>query len=107
VQAHEQSFHFLASPHLPAHPSAHDSDYSADSSLRGGTGGGAGVSGVAPDHHQGSVLQSSELDAHYWKNMFLELGFQESGEQSPVGHAPGLPLSDDTRIMPQYRDVLL
>ena len=92
MQAHEQSFYFPASPHLPAHHSAHGSDYSPD--------------GVAPSYHQGSVQYSSELDAHYWKNMFSELGFQESGEQRPVGHAHGLPLSDDTRNIPQYMDGL-
>jgi hypothetical protein len=88
VRAHEQSSHFPALPHLHAHPSARDSDYSPNYALRDGTGGsaadGAGGSDVAPAYHNNSVQHSSELDAQYWKNMFLELGFQDSGEQSPV-----------------------
>ena len=105
VRAHEQSSHFPASPHLPAHPSAQDSDHSPKYTLRDGTGGGAadgsGGSDAAPAYHNSSVQHSSELDAQYWKNMFSELGFQDSGEQSPVLHDPGLTPIDDTRNMPQ------
>ncbi|KAG6833203.1 hypothetical protein H0H87_010266 [Tephrocybe sp. NHM501043] len=37
---------------------------------------------------------TSELDAHYWKNMFIELGFGENGDgqaMMPLHHDRGLP----------------
>lgn len=34
----------------------------------------------------------SELDAHYWKNMFIELGFGEGSDASAVGSQPAQPM---------------
>lgn len=81
-EATQQTFHFPASPHLPAHPhsDSSDNDYQVDvqgrnSISHGPSNGNTLYSGgyvpTAPNH-------ASELDAHYWKNMFIELGFGEN-----------------------------
>jgi len=96
VQAHEQSFQF-PSP-TSGHPSS-NGEYSPTeaASVRNGTGSGASASlnyhtvyvPNAPHH-------ASELDAHYWKNMFLELGFGDNSEAGPNGGQP----TDQARNMP-------
>jgi hypothetical protein len=104
AHASEQSFHFPASPHLPAHPqpAAQESEYPVESSIRNtvgwpGVGSPVGYHGHVPQvpHH------ASELDAHYWKNMFLELGFGENVE----GHTM-VPMTNrnDSRGIPHYLD---
>jgi len=97
IQTHEQSFQFPASPHLPAHPAAQDTEYPSEMQPRNAMGGSNG-----PVNYQGYVPpaphHASELDAHYWKNMFLELGFGE-GVEGTAPHAGG---PSDDRPMPQY-----
>lgn len=97
-QAHEQSFHFPASPHLPAHPQPIAPEYPAELHMRniGGPGGTVNYNSFVPQvpHH------ASELDAHYWKNMFIELGFGENGDPQPIPSAG----ASDHRGMPQYID---
>ncbi|KAL0947230.1 hypothetical protein HGRIS_013347 [Hohenbuehelia grisea] len=91
---HDQAFHFPASPHLPAHPTAHV-DYGLDPSVRSGNPA-PGIPSAYQGHGQGfvpTVAHATELDAHYWKNMFLELGF---GGEDPV------PPPDDARMQAQY-----
>jgi hypothetical protein len=106
-QPHEQSFHFPASPHLPAHPQAvtQDNEYPIESSIRN-TAGWTSTSGVGgPASYHGHVpqvpLHASELDAHYWKNMFLELGFGENGEGHTMAHTTN---GSDGRDISQYLD---
>jgi hypothetical protein len=98
-----QSFQFPASPHLPAHPVPHGStneyssngggtgalgystSYSGISGTGGNSGGGVGSTFPVPQH-------ASELDAHYWRNMFLELGFGGDVDSSPTnGSVNGVP----------------
>ncbi|KAG5634744.1 hypothetical protein H0H81_000939 [Sphagnurus paluster] len=95
---HEQ-FQFPASPHLPAHPPAviQEPVYAETISRNPPMPVGAPV----PMHYPGYAPQApqyaSELDAHYWKNMFIELGFGENGEgQAMVPH--------DGRGVPQYME---
>lgn len=83
---HGQGFHFPASPHLPAHPVSHENGYTPDPPLRAGPGG------ILPSpnaHHHGFIppvpQHSSELDAQYWKNMFLGLGFGNIDPQQQPG----------------------
>lgn len=103
-QPHEQSFHFPASPHLPAHP-VQESELSAEPSTRNAAGwvGTGGVGGSV--NHHGHVPQvphhASELDAHYWKNMFLELGF---GENPEVNHITPTTNGADNRGILHYLD---
>src|SRR5438477_9132306 len=80
-QAHEQNFQFPASPHLPALPTPQHHDYPADTPGR--------QMNYPPSYPNPSLAppqQGSELDAHYWRNMFLELGFGESIEATPTSH---------------------
>lgn len=72
VQAHEHSFHFPASPRLPAHPEP--PEFPIDQP-RGDTMGYPFVNAPSSTSH------TTELDAQYWRNIFLELGFG-GGEQS-------------------------
>lgn len=101
-QPHEQSFHFPASPHLPAHPQpvVQETEFSVESPIRNAAGWASTSSVAGPVSHHGHVAQvphhASELDAHYWKNMFLELGFGENGAPAPNGN--------DNRGMPHYLD---
>jgi hypothetical protein len=94
VQAHDQAFHFPASPHLPAHPTSHENDYSDPPIRNGSVNYQSYPSHVTPNvpHH------ASELDAHYWRNMFLELGFGEN-----IDHNGASP-AEDVRGMPPYND---
>ncbi|KAJ6611766.1 fungal-specific transcription factor domain-containing protein [Mycena sp. CBHHK59/15] len=80
-QSHDQAFQFPASP---TNVSNHTEEYPAvPPPARNGT-----TAAVPADYHPEGYVPSiphhaSELDAHYWKNMFLELGFGETqGDQS-------------------------
>ncbi|KAK7440278.1 hypothetical protein VKT23_017218 [Stygiomarasmius scandens] len=84
----DQSFQFTSSPAIS--PLNSDfSEYSGDSPVR------PGVPSMPPPvgHHQGFMppvpQHSSEMDAQYWKNMFLDLGFGNV-EQLPI-------VADETR----------
>lgn len=101
----QRGFHFPASPHLPAHPhhSNPSDQYQLDSQPRNPIDHGSGqTTGVV--HYSGSYFPSephhaTELDAHYWKNMFLELGFGENADRHT------LPTAVPTNIatpMPHY-----
>jgi hypothetical protein len=79
VQAHEHPFRFPASPHLPPLPDLPQDDFPPSVQSR---------EGGVPMNYQfpvnGNTLNSnpSELDAHYWRNIFLELGFGGGIDQS-------------------------
>jgi hypothetical protein len=83
----QPGFHFPASPHLPAHPHRHHSNpsdqYQLDSQTRNpidhGSGQPTGVVHYPSSYFPSGPHHATELqDAHYWKNMFLELGFGEN-----------------------------
>lgn len=97
-QAHEQ-FQFPASPHLPAHPQPPIAQaYPAEHLSRNSA---VAVAGTEPNgyHYAPQAPQYvSELDAHYWKNMFIELGFGENGE----GQAMVSQIAHESRGMPHY-----
>lgn len=101
-RAHEQSFHFPASPHLPAHPQINMHE-GPDLSGRNSIGNGNHLNNGQVQYHggypPGTVHHASELDAHYWKNMFIELGFGDNGETNAVVTTVG---TSDTRTMQQY-----
>jgi hypothetical protein len=92
AQTHDQTFQFPASPHLPSHPTPHPHDITSDSSNRQ----------INYTSYPNPVLTASqhgsELDAHYWRNMFLELGFGEGIESTPASH------NESIRNPPSYHE---
>jgi hypothetical protein len=101
---HAQNFHFPASPHLPAHPHTTplEQEYQLDLQARNVEARNVAASGAV--HYPGGYVpaathHASELDAHYWKNMFLELGFGENVDPSTIH---GVVPNSSTRTMPQY-----
>ncbi|KAJ7470490.1 fungal-specific transcription factor domain-containing protein [Mycena latifolia] len=75
--SHDQAFQFTeASPNL----SPHSEEYPVEAPARNGTTSAAPVQvNYPPEGYVPSIPHhASELDAHYWKNMFLELGFGDS-----------------------------
>jgi hypothetical protein len=97
----QQDFHFPASAHLPAHPS----DQYLDSQTRNPNDHGSGQPTGAV-HFSGSYFPSgphhpTELDAHYWKNMFLELGFGENVDPHTL---PTAVPADISAPMPHYME---
>lgn len=107
VYPHQRSrdqpgFHFPASPHLPAHPS---DQYQLDSQTRNPIDHGSGQPTGAV-HYSGTYFPSgphhaTELDAHYWKNMFLELGFGENVDPHALPTAVPANIS---AAMPHYME---
>lgn len=79
VHLNEHPFRFPASPHLPPLPDLPQGDFPPDVQSR---------EGVLPMNYQFPVnvnissAHPSELDAHYWRNIFLELGFGGGADQS-------------------------
>lgn len=94
TQTHEQPYHFPSSPHLPAHSTSAQTGYAVDHPVRSGPTNYSNYPShliANPPHH------ASELDAHYWRNMFLELGFGEN-----IDHSNGTPPGEDVRGVPPY-----
>lgn len=56
-----------------------------------------GFAPAAPQH-------ASELDAHYWKNMFIELGFGDAMEGHPAAPQPAQHIMGDERAGNGYTD---
>ncbi|CAA7270167.1 unnamed protein product [Cyclocybe aegerita] len=114
VEQPPQTFQFPASPHLPAHPHAtpHAQEYQMEVQARHTMGNGQTN---APVHYPNGYVPStpqhaSELDAHYWKNMFLELGFGEGVDPNTMPSViPNNNSTNMNRAMPQqqqqYMDV--
>jgi len=71
----QQTFPFPTSPTNNISP--HAEEYPAETPARNGaTPLSAPIpANYNPDGYVPSIHHASELDAHYWKNMFLELGF--------------------------------
>jgi len=92
-----QPYQFPTSPNIPTHPQAiaQDHDYQLELQAKNGVAIGSTVQAIHyPNGYVPVPQHASELDAHYWKNMFLELGFGEGVDPSMV------PL----RPIPQYMD---
>jgi len=85
VHLHEHPFRFPASPHLPPLPDLLQSDFPPSVPSR---------EGVLPMNYQFPVNANapnshpSELDAHYWRNIFLELGFGGGADLSGGPYHP-------------------
>ncbi len=90
--SHEQNFHFPASPHLPAHPVTQDAHYASSEVMRPGSNASASSNGSYHPSYIGGQ-HTAELDAQYWKNMFLDLGFggnvEQAGPPQATGHSNG------------------
>ncbi|KAF9557675.1 hypothetical protein CPC08DRAFT_668433 [Agrocybe pediades] len=105
AQDQPPSFHFPASPHLPAHPPPnHEQEYHMDAQKRSSFGQGPINNGGVPYYIPSGSQHTSELDAHYWKNMFIELGFGEGVD--PNGMPPAVPMHNNMppRTHTQYVD---
>jgi len=81
AQSHDQPFQFPASPHLPSLPQPVPHDYPSDAGARP-----VSYAASYPNSSVGASQHGSELDAHYWRNMFLELGFGEGIDSTPTSH---------------------
>ncbi|KAJ7285568.1 fungal-specific transcription factor domain-containing protein [Mycena rebaudengoi] len=86
--AHEQqAFQFPTSPNMSPHSEEYPVEPPRNVNVNVSVNGNGAVAiNQAAYHPEGYVPSiphhASELDAHYWKNMFLELGFGETqGEQ--------------------------
>ncbi|GLB35263.1 putative fungal specific transcription factor [Lyophyllum shimeji] len=100
-QVHEQ-FQFPASPHLPAHPPrpiSRESEYPAGSLARNTPVAVTGTEQNGYHYAPQAPQYVSELDAHYWKNMFIELGFGENGEGQAMPQT-----AHESRGMPHYME---
>ncbi|KAJ7764486.1 fungal-specific transcription factor domain-containing protein [Mycena maculata] len=90
--SHDQSFPFPVSPTNNIAPNHNTEEYAAEpAAARNNISPTAPMptANYTPEGYMPSIPHhASELDAHYWKNMFLELGF---GDQHP----------DQARNMPQ------
>lgn len=92
VSQPQETFHFPASPHLPAHPysTTREPEYTPEIPLRNSLTNGGHVY-HQNNGHQMTAPNTSD-DEHYWKHMFIELGFG--------GDSNGVP--NETRNLPQY-----
>lgn len=81
---YHHTFRFPASPNLPAHPLAQE-----PGAAHVGVGGTPMANNYAPYVNSHYPTQPhSELDAHYWRNMFMDLGFGETVESTPFRGGP-------------------
>jgi hypothetical protein len=120
----QHSYQFPPPPPPPPHSAPlRESEYSPDPNMRGPPGPGTNGGITAPPHQphppysppvpvasatmpNGHPLpqHASELDAHYWRNMFLELGFGgENTENTGTPHMNGTETNDTVRAM-SYTD---
>lgn len=72
VQQHEHSFQFPASPHLPPLPEMPQNDFPINAKTRD-AGQTMNYQFAANTGVVGS--QPNEMDAHYWRSIFRDLGF--------------------------------
>ncbi|KAF7440887.1 hypothetical protein PC9H_001236 [Pleurotus ostreatus] len=84
----DQSFHFPASPNIPAHPTQQN-HFAVDGTLRGRHPSNTAANVYAGSNYfPGMVPQhASELDANYWKHMLLELGMGYGEHAETTGDA--------------------
>jgi len=101
---HEQeppTYQFPSSPTVTAHPQAMPQDQQYQLEIQARTGMVANGSTPQAIHYPNGYVpapqHASEMDAHYWKNMFLELGFGEGVDPSMSHMVP-------IRPMPPYMD---
>jgi len=72
MQGQDHSFKFPASPRMPPVPDPPQNDFPANVQSRDG---GTTMNYQFPVSTNSSVAHTHELDAHYWRNIFLDLGF--------------------------------
>ncbi|KAF9052795.1 fungal-specific transcription factor domain-containing protein [Panaeolus papilionaceus] len=90
-----EHFQFPASPRLPPHP--HSQQTGEYQQMEMQSRGGA-----MPNQHSNANMSyansyvvpqhTTELDAHYWKNMFIELGFGANVEHHSIPHMVPAPV---------------
>ncbi|KAK7023786.1 Zn(2)-C6 fungal-type domain-containing protein [Favolaschia claudopus] len=106
-QQNQQNFSFPASPTNNISP--HTEEYSGEAPARNGVvpvTASMQPTNYAPEGYVPSIPHhASELDAHYWKNMFLELGFGDNqSEQARTMAQPPPPENHQLgyHIAPSY-----
>jgi hypothetical protein len=97
----QQDFHFPASAHLPAHPSDQYLDSQTRNPSDHGSGQSTGAVQFSGNYFPSGPHHPTELDAHYWKNMFLELGFGENVDPHTLPTAVSAEISAP---MPHYME---
>lgn len=84
VQGQQHAFHFPASPVIPQLPELSQHDYVVNVKPRDS---GQPMNTYWSAHPNSQGAQPSEMDAHYWRNIFRDLGF--GAEQDPtIGTQP-------------------
>jgi hypothetical protein len=78
-QSMAPSFKFPASPHMPPLPDPPQNDFPENVQSRDGA---TPLNYQFPATANPSGAQTHELDAHYWRNIFLDLGFGGGVDQS-------------------------
>ncbi|KZT28631.1 hypothetical protein NEOLEDRAFT_1129473 [Neolentinus lepideus HHB14362 ss-1] len=89
----QHTFHFPASPNLPAHPLAPGDSGGHHLSASASSSKGPMVNGYTSYGNGYSPQPPGELDVHYWRNMFTDLGFGETVESTPYRAGPSGPYS--------------
>ncbi|KAF8652690.1 hypothetical protein AX16_004195 [Volvariella volvacea WC 439] len=97
--SHEQ-YAFPPSPQVAGPPQTEE-EYVQDINIRPMAGAGVGAHHNYPGYAPAVPQHASELDAHYWKNMFLELGF---GDQVDPATLTASAVGHDDRTYAQYMD---
>ncbi|KAF8921608.1 hypothetical protein CPB85DRAFT_1489996 [Mucidula mucida] len=97
--SHEQTFHFPASPHMPAHPITQQPQYQTnDLPMRQTPQVPVNTMYPGGGYSPPTTQHASELDAQYWKNMFLDLGF--GGNDNPM--AASMPQNNGNDVRSTY-----
>jgi len=85
AQGQVEHFKFPASPRMPPLPDPPQNDFPANIQSRDG---GTAMNYQFPATVNSSGAQTHELDAHYWRNIFLDLGFGNGADQSATPQYP-------------------